>query len=1253
MKKEFLSHLWFTLKDNSVWVYFKKYRDNSIIEVDFEKWEINYLNIECESKTTSNFSQPENFVVLECVNRLLEKWYFAKDIILEKTYKLWHINKWRLDILVKKENKTFLMIECKTWWKEFDKELKNIGKDWWQIFSYFQQDRDAEFIILYSSNEKLEYKNEIIKIEESYRETSNVKDLYDRWNKFTKQNGIFENWVEVYNFESRSLTLKDLKDIEESDASFIFNRFLEILRHNTVSDKWNAFNKIFTLFLCKIHDEWTKMQDEELDFQWKEWIDNHIKFQSRLTDLYKKWMMEFLSKEITDFNNEDFNKEFWYLEETVRSKILEKLTKLRLQKNNEFAIKEVFDDETFEDNATVLKEVVELLQNYRVRYTKKQPFLWDFFELLLTTWLKQEAGQFFTPVPIARFICKSIPIKEVIENKILKWDSSDLLPTTIDYAAWSWHFLTESMEEIQNFVNNIDISKLRPNIKKELEKWKATAFDWAHEYMYGIEKDYRLVKTAKVGCYLHGDWIATVIHWDGLDSFKNSKTYKWKLQKFNPEDKQENAQFDFVLSNPPYSVSAFKWNLKSENASNDFSLFESLTDNSSEIESLFLERTKQLLKEGWIASIILPSSILSNTWIYTKAREIILKNFEIISIVSLGSNTFMATWTNTVVLFMRKRNKFFANNIEKSIKDLYQNLTDVSLNNIESIFSKYVNYVWEWLGFDDYKTIVLKNPNKKVVNHEVFKEYSKKLKLAKNDDLFDEIVKIEKDKMLYFVLSYSQNIVLVKSWEKQVEKEFLGYEFSFRKWSEWIHPIQGWKLIDECTKLFDSEKLDNPLKVSTFIYDWFKGDFTREISPNLQEHIFRTRLVDLLTFDRVDFEKTISTNIRKKISIESKWELVKLSDILETLESWNRPKWWVWEYREWIPSLWWEHIWLNWEVRLENIKYVPGDFFQRSEKWILKNKDILICKDWALTWKVAFFEKEKFWFENLMINEHVFLLRTNEKCNQKYLFDFLFWKKWQYLLKSSITWQAQWWLNRENLLNIKIPLPPKVIQEKIVWEIEVLEKEEQDKKQKVDVLKSEIESIVWWIDWESKKLSDLMNIVRGASPRPIREFQTNDKNWVNWVKIWDVKPESKYITETKEKITLEWAKKSRFVNEWDFILSNSMSFWRPYIMKTSWCIHDGWLLMTDFIEWLDKNYLYSILTSDLVQKQFKLLASWWTSVDNLNIDKVNSVKIPLPSLETQKLIVSQIEKIEKEIEALEIDLKQIPERKKEILKKYL
>lgn len=1248
--KNFLKKLWFLPKDNTDWIFLKSYwiADNYIIEVDFKRWEINYWNkIKAGRETTQNLSQEENWVVLECVNRLIEKWYKPEDIVLEQKFTVGHwASGWWLDILVKKDGKTFLMIECKTWGREFEKEFKKMQKDWWQLFSYFQQDRNAEYLMLYTSNKDLEYKNEIIKIEESYKETSNVEDLYTRWNKFTKQNWIFENWIRPYNFESRALTLNDLKDIKETDAAFIFNRFLEILRHNTVSDKWNAFNKIFTLFLCKIHDEWTKREDEELEFQWREWIDNNVTFQTRLTDLYKKWMMDFLDKEITDFSDKQINDEFWYLGEDVRAKILEKFTKIRLQKNNEFAIKEVFDDETFEDNAIVLKEVVELLQNYRVRYTKKQPFLWDFFELLLTTWLKQEAGQFFTPVPIARFICRSIPIKKVIEDKILKWDSSDLLPTTIDYAAWSGHFLTEAMEEIQNIINSIDTSQIKPNVKREIDKWKSTAFDWAYDYMYWIEKDYRLVKTAKVGCYLHGDGIATVIHWDGLDSFEKSKAYKGKLKKFNSEDPQENAQFDFVLSNPPYSVSAFKWTLKSENASKDFNLYKYLTDASSEIEALFIERTSQLLKEWWIAAIVLPSSILSNTGIYSRAREIIFKDFDIIAITELGSNTFMATGTNTVILFLKKRNKFFARNLKASTDKFFENLKDVTLNWIEKAVSKYINEVWEWIQIEDYISMIQKAPTESIKNHEIFREYSNKIKLTRKSEeerekaFFEKIIELEKEKLFYFILTYPQKLVLVKSGTKKKEKEFLGYEFSTRKWNEGIHPIQRWKLIDECTKLFDPKMLDNPSKASTYIYDNFQNNFDRKISEELKDHVFRASLVDLLTFDRADFEKTVSLNNKKKVRIESKWELVKLEDVLETLESGSRPHWWVWSYKDWIPSLWWEHIWLNWKVNLlqDNIKFVPVEFFERTEKWIIKDNDILICKDWALTWKVALFDKSNFDFPGLMINEHVFLLRVNENNIQKYLFNYLLLPQWQELLKSSITWQAQWWLNRVNLLNIKIPLPPKNIQQNIVDEIWELEKVEEKNLEKI-----------WKLEREIKLLFE--NSINNGS---IIYRLSDDTIFELW--IWKRLLKSEIL----EKGGIPVYSANVF-EPFGYVNENLLNdFSRKSII---WWIDGDWMVncINENIEFYPTDHCWVLrvkggkacerIVEYFFRKEWKKY--WFSRSKRASIDRILNLKIPLPPLETQKQIVAQIEKIEQEIEKLKSELDEIPNKKKEVLKKYL
>jgi type I restriction enzyme M protein len=376
--------------------------------------------------------------------------------------------------------------------------------------------------------------------------------------------------------------------------------------------------------------------------------------------------------------------------------------------------------------------VVELLQVYQIRYNYRQQFLSDFFELLLTTGLKQESGQFFTPVPIARFIIKSLPLHEITKSKIEAGNKNDLLPTIIDYAAGSGHFITESMEEVQKFIDNLDESNLNPATKKSIKKWKEDQFDWAEDYVYAIEKDYRFVKTAKVSCYLHGDGLAKVIHGDGLGDFATSTEFKDLLKETDKTYPQDNKQFDIIISNPPYSVSAFKGLMDEEKSKKGFDLFGRLTDQSSEIECLFIERTKQLLKDGGVAGIILPSSILSNTGIYTQTREIILKYFDILAIAELGSNTFMATGTNTVTLFLKRRNNADAFNIEETIKKVFVNHQDVTINGIEKPLQKYVSHVWDIISVEDYKTLMQKSPNENVKQHDIYKEYIKKIK-AKNE----------------------------------------------------------------------------------------------------------------------------------------------------------------------------------------------------------------------------------------------------------------------------------------------------------------------------------------------------------------------------------------------------------------------------------------------------------------------------------------------------------------------------------------
>ncbi|MFQ2076207.1 DUF6943 family protein [Aeromonas veronii] len=154
--------------------------------------------------------------------------------------------------------------------------------------------------------------------------------------------------------------------------------------------------------------------------------------------------------------------------------------------------------------------------------------------------------------------------------------------------------------------------------------------------------------------------------------------------------------------------------------------------------------------------------------------------------------------------------------------------------------------------------------------------------------------------------------------------------------------------------------------------------------------------------------------------------------------------------------------------------------------------------------------------------------------------------------------------------------------------------------------------------WKLIKLDELCVIERGGSPRPIDAFLTDDADGINWIKISDATASSKYIYKTEQKIKPEGIKSSRIVNEGDFILSNSMSFGRPYIMKTNGCIHDGWLVLRQ--PKVNPDYLYLVLSSDFVYQQFDRLASGST-VRNLNIGLVKSVEIPVPSeLEQQRIV---------------------------------
>jgi type I restriction enzyme S subunit len=187
--------------------------------------------------------------------------------------------------------------------------------------------------------------------------------------------------------------------------------------------------------------------------------------------------------------------------------------------------------------------------------------------------------------------------------------------------------------------------------------------------------------------------------------------------------------------------------------------------------------------------------------------------------------------------------------------------------------------------------------------------------------------------------------------------------------------------------------------------------------------------------------------------------------------------------------------------------------------------------------------------------------------------------------------------------------------------------------------------------WEVKNLVDVCIVERGSSPRPIKKYQTDSSDGVNWIKIGDTKGVEKYIYTTKEKITKEGAEKSRYVKEGDLILSNSMSFGRPYIMKTDGYIHDGWFVLR-LHNFIDAEYFFHLLSSPCVNEQFHKLASG-SVVQNISGDLVKRVVLPIPSLSEQQRIVAILDEAFAAIAKAKANAEQNLINAKELFESYL
>ena len=186
--------------------------------------------------------------------------------------------------------------------------------------------------------------------------------------------------------------------------------------------------------------------------------------------------------------------------------------------------------------------------------------------------------------------------------------------------------------------------------------------------------------------------------------------------------------------------------------------------------------------------------------------------------------------------------------------------------------------------------------------------------------------------------------------------------------------------------------------------------------------------------------------------------------------------------------------------------------------------------------------------------------------------------------------------------------------------------------------------------WEQRNFADVVQIERGGSPRPIDDYITDSQNGLNWVKIGDAPAQGHYITKTAEKIRPEGLSKTREVHPGDLILSNSMSFGKPYIMGIDGCIHDGWLLIRDTNSTFDLTFLCHLLGTPQMLDQYRSLAAGST-VNNLNKELVGNTVVTIPTIDEQRVLGQYLERLDNLITLHQRELEKLQNIKKSMLEK--
>lgn len=1201
--------------------YYTKTFSSCSVHVDFDNDRLIYPETEgliVNDKTTSNFSHNENFVVFECVCRLLEKGYRPEHIELEPKWQLGRDAKGgKADIVVKDEKgDVLIIIECKTAGAEYNKEVKNTEEYGGQLFSYWQQENATRWLAIYSSdwkNGEILVKSQVIPCQDDknieamaekdrdvliYRNAKNDAERFEVWsetyNKTWIDNLIFDEESQAYNIGIPPLRKRKLRDFTPEDR--IVNRFEEILRHNNVSDKENAFNRLVALFICKLVDEIKKQDFEEVEFQYKQGTDTYESLQDRLQRLHTQGMEEFMKEKIFYVEADYAERLFVQYTGHKRKQAIEELNKtiriLKFYSNNDFAFKDVHNEELFFQNGKILVEVVQLFQPYRIVYPSKHQFLGDLFEQLLNKGFKQNEGQFFTPMPITRFIWDSLPLQTYI--------SDNGLPNVIDYACGAGHFLTEAVEAIDKVRKDKDNS-------------------WVEKHIYGVEKDYRLARVSKISLFMNGAGGANIIFGDGLENYADKGI--------------ESGAFDILVANPPYSVSGFKQHLKLRN--NTFRILDIVTNDGKEIETLFIERISQLLRPRGIAAVVLPASILSNSSAsYMAAREELLQNFYIRAIVSFGSKTFGATGTNTVTLFLERYNE--PPRIAKLTKDsidaimsgeVLSDFTDkqiladyLQLQHLqEEGYLRFIRKEMDWeelydnsylkVYTDTFAQMPISLPKKCTAEEE---------EQIRKDKFYEFALRIERDKLYYFSLAREQRTLVITSpADNKEQKAFLGYDWSNRKGAEGIVINQPGGMLYNPEDRFARGTLASAIRNS-----FIGGGTTTTLPENLEKYAKTYRLEDMMDFSRAEFDKEIKTQRESFSKVESKFSISILGKLLLPIKG-NTTKIAKEQIKEkgTVPV-----------VTQENDSIISG-FTENSNA--INDIPLIVFGDHSCTFKYID-------FEFVRGADGTQLIKVDEsQAILKYIY--------YYLSNTPVVNASKYERHFKYLKKQEIPLPPKNIQQQIVKECEAVDEEYNTSRMTIETYRKKISDIFDKLEvvnksqWGVIQISDICAYATKRIPYAAIDADSyvatdNLLQKCEGMVAYNGVPTTGTVVEYRKG---------------DILLSNI----RPYLKKMWLADREGGcnpdvLVIRPKDNSVIPEYLYNALRRqqffDFVMSDIKGM-----KMPRGNKDHIMRYQIPLIDMKDQQSIVKEVQEYEAIISKAQLVMNSCPQRKKDILLGYL